>query len=182
MVVPGGLEVQAGLEARVVCGILEGQRAEKERLNDQHSPVQTLCPPARTGSPHARGTATRWGLQAHGVVFALGLASSLGLCQARRAGPCSGSDGSGNRGQANRSLGILTKGVDRLSVGTGMVPRGEVGLIFANIGLTLTLAGKPVVDHALFSAILVMVIVTTMITPPALKWSLSRSEKREAAA
>lgn len=79
------------------------------------------------------------------------------------------------------SLGILTKGVDRLSVGIGMVPRGEVGLIFANIGLTLTLAGKPVVDQALFSAIVVMVIVTTMITPPALKWSLSRSEKREAA-
>jgi Kef-type K+ transport system membrane component KefB len=65
-------------------------------------------------------------------------------------------------------------GVDRLSVGIGMVPRGEVGLIFANIGLGLTLNGAPVVDAAVFSAIVIMVIATTMVTPPALKWSLNR--------
>ena len=35
------------------------------------------------------------------------------------------------------------KGVDRLTVGIGMVPRGEVGLIFANIGQSLTIGGKP---------------------------------------
>jgi Kef-type K+ transport system membrane component KefB len=67
------------------------------------------------------------------------------------------------------------RNVDRLSVGIGMVPRGEVGLIFANIGLGLTLNGSPVVDGAVFSAIVMMVIATTMVTPPALKWSLSRS-------
>ena len=72
------------------------------------------------------------------------------------------------------------KGVDRLSVGIGMVPRGEVGLIFANIGMTLTIGGKPIVDNAVFSAIVAMVIVTTMITPPALKWSLQRRRVREA--
>ena len=33
------------------------------------------------------------------------------------------------------SLGVIGKGVDRLTVGIGMIPRGEVGLIFANIGL-----------------------------------------------
>lgn len=72
------------------------------------------------------------------------------------------------------SLGVLGKGIDRLSVGIGMVPRGEVGLIFANIGLALTLAGEPIIDTATYSAIVAMVIVTTMITPPALKWSLMR--------
>jgi Kef-type K+ transport system membrane component KefB len=51
--------------------------------------------------------------------------------------------------------------------------RGEVGLIFANIGLRLTLAGQPVVDHAVFSAVVIMVIVTTIATPPLLKWSLA---------
>jgi Kef-type K+ transport system membrane component KefB len=66
------------------------------------------------------------------------------------------------------------RNIDRLSVGIGMVPRGEVGLIFANIGLGLTLDGVPVIDAAVFSAIVAMVIVTTMVTPPALKWSLSR--------
>ncbi len=70
------------------------------------------------------------------------------------------------------------RGIDRLSIGIGMVPRGEVGLIFANIGLGLTLRGKRVIDEATFSAIVVMVIVTTMITPPALKWSLARGARR----
>jgi Kef-type K+ transport system membrane component KefB len=77
------------------------------------------------------------------------------------------------------SFGVLRKGVDRLSVGIGMVPRGEVGLIFANIGLTLSIGGKAIIDQATFSAIVVMVILTTMATPPALKWSLSRAAKRE---
>lgn len=72
------------------------------------------------------------------------------------------------------SLGVLGRGVDRLSVGIGMIPRGEVGLIFANIGLGLRVGGQSVIEGATFSAVVVMVIVTTMITPPALKWSLSR--------
>lgn len=72
------------------------------------------------------------------------------------------------------SLGVLGRDIGRLSVGIGMVPRGEVGLIFANIGLALTLGGQPVIDGAIFSAVVVMVIVTTMVTPPALKWSLER--------
>ena len=75
------------------------------------------------------------------------------------------------------SLGVIGKGVDRLSVGLGMIPRGEVGLIFANIGATLTLGGKPVVSREEFSAVVVMVIVTTMLTPPALKWSLGRERR-----
>ena len=72
------------------------------------------------------------------------------------------------------SLGVIGKGVDRLTVGLGMIPRGEVGLIFANIGLSLKVGGEHIVDAASFSAIVVMVIVTTMATPPALKWSLGR--------
>lgn len=68
-------------------------------------------------------------------------------------------------------------GLDRLSVGIGMVPRGEVGLIFASIGLTLSLRGEPIVNQGTFSAIVIMVIVTTMLTPPALKWSLSRGPR-----
>jgi Kef-type K+ transport system membrane component KefB len=64
--------------------------------------------------------------------------------------------------------------LDRLSVGIGMVPRGEVGLIFAGIGLTLSVGGQRIIDESVFSALVIMVIVTTMITPPALKWSLTR--------
>jgi len=77
------------------------------------------------------------------------------------------------------SLGVLRGGLDRLSIGIGMVPRGEVGLIFANIGLGLTVAGERVINEAVYSAVVVMVIVTTMLTPPALKWSLSRRPAAE---
>ena len=66
--------------------------------------------------------------------------------------------------------GLAAGKTDRLSVGLGMVPRGEVGLIFASVG-----KGLGVIDDALFSAVVIMVMVTTMMTPIALKWSLGRS-------
>ena len=66
---------------------------------------------------------------------------------------------------------VAGRGVDRLAVGIGMVPRGEVGLIFASVG-----KGLGVVDEALFSAIVLMVIATTLVTPAGLRWSLSRRE------
>ncbi len=77
-------------------------------------------------------------------------------------------------GKQSCSLGALGCPLDRISIGIGMIPRGEVGLIFANIGLGLTIAGEPVVDEGIYSAVVIMVLVTTMATPPALKWSLAR--------
>ncbi len=52
----------------------------------------------------------------------------------------------------------------KLVVGLGMIPRGEVGLIFANMGLA-----TGVFDAGLFSAVTLMVIVTTFLVPPLLK-------------
>lgn len=72
-------------------------------------------------------------------------------------------------------FGVLERGVDRLSVGLGMVPRGEVGLIFANIGMALTIGGERVITHATYAAVVLMVIVTTLVTPPALQWSFRRA-------
>ncbi|MBI1796975.1 MAG: cation:proton antiporter [Candidatus Eisenbacteria bacterium] len=66
------------------------------------------------------------------------------------------------------ALGVLEKGCDRIAVGLGMIPRGEVGLIFAGIGTTLTLGGAPVVSPAVFSAVVIMVALTTLATPPLL--------------
>jgi len=76
------------------------------------------------------------------------------------------------------SLGAIERGLDRLSIGLGMIPRGEVGLIFASIGLTLHVGGERIIDPAVFSAVVIMVIVTTMVTPPALKWSLNRRKNK----
>lgn len=54
--------------------------------------------------------------------------------------------------------------VDSLAIGVGMVPRGEVGLIFASIGLS-----QAVLSGAVYSAILIMVILSTFLVPPVLK-------------
>ncbi|MCX6346230.1 MAG: cation:proton antiporter [Armatimonadetes bacterium] len=74
-------------------------------------------------------------------------------------------------------LGVMQKGLDRLTVGIGMIPRGEVGLIFASIGASLVIDGQKIVNQNTFSAVVIMVVITTMITPPLLKWSLARREK-----
>jgi Kef-type K+ transport system membrane component KefB len=78
------------------------------------------------------------------------------------------------------SLVAFGPGVHRLSVGLGMIPRGEVGLIFAATGASLRLNGEPVIGPTTYAAIVLMVMVTTMVTPPVLAWSLRRAP-REAA-
>jgi Kef-type K+ transport system membrane component KefB len=61
------------------------------------------------------------------------------------------------------------EGVNKWIVGFGMVPRGEVGLIFATIG-----AGLGVVTDGVFSVIIIMVILTTLLTPPVLTHLLKK--------
>ncbi|WP_197489109.1 cation:proton antiporter [Planctomyces sp. SH-PL14] len=72
------------------------------------------------------------------------------------------------------ALGVSDKTLDRLSIGIGMIPRGEVGLIFASEGAKLMYEGKPVVDSTTYTALVFMVMATTIITPPLLKWSMNR--------
>ena len=75
-------------------------------------------------------------------------------------------------------LGALGTQLDGLSIGIGMIPRGEVGLIFASLGLGLSVRGEQVIDAGLYAAVVIMVMLTTLVTPPALKWSLSRADRR----
>ena len=77
------------------------------------------------------------------------------------------------------SLAIFDKQTNRIAIGLGMIPRGEVGLIFAGIGAKLMLDGHPVISAGTYSAVVIMVIVTTLVTPPALKISLLRGEKKK---
>jgi Kef-type K+ transport system membrane component KefB len=60
-------------------------------------------------------------------------------------------------------------GVDRLVVGLGMVPRGEVGLIFVAMGKQAGL-----MTDTLFSALVLTVMLTTLVTPPLLSWRFRR--------
>ena len=71
---------------------------------------------------------------------------------------------------------VAGRGMNRLAIGIGMLPRGEVGLIFASIG-----KGLGVIDGRLFSAIVLMVVITTVIAPSLLKWALRRGATEDAA-
>lgn len=64
--------------------------------------------------------------------------------------------------------------IDRWTVALGMVPRGEVGLIFAGMGAGLKVGDVPLLDPSLYAAIIVMVFITTAITPPLLMRRLRR--------
>lgn len=79
-------------------------------------------------------------------------------------------------------VGVATKAVGGLigswsigrwgatTVGFGMVPRGEVGIVVANLALV-----TGVVDDALFAAMLVAVVLTTVVAPYLLAFSIPRA-------
>ncbi|MGL5032897.1 MAG: cation:proton antiporter [Microcystaceae cyanobacterium] len=62
-------------------------------------------------------------------------------------------------------------GINRLAIGVGMIPRGEVGLVFAGIG---TASG--VLDKPLEVSIIIMVIFTTFLAPPFLRILFNKEE------
>ncbi|ODU32995.1 MAG: sodium:proton exchanger [Thiobacillus sp. SCN 63-374] len=64
------------------------------------------------------------------------------------------------------------RGANAWVVGWGMVPRGEVGLIFAMVGKQLG-----VMSETMFSVIVIMVILTTLIAPPALTLLLRKNHR-----
>ena len=72
-------------------------------------------------------------------------------------------------GKLVASAGLFGSPGDRLLVGIGMVPRGEVGLIFATLGLREGVFGDDV-----YASLLIVVLVTTLATPPALRWRLNK--------
>ncbi|WP_239005494.1 cation:proton antiporter [Gloeothece citriformis] len=62
--------------------------------------------------------------------------------------------------------------INRLAIGVGMIPRGEVGLVFAGIGSASGVLSKP-----LEAAIIMMVILTTFLAPPCLRLAFKGSEE-----
>lgn len=67
-------------------------------------------------------------------------------------------------------------GINRLAIGVGMIPRGEVGLVFAAVG-----SASGVLPKSLNAAIIVMVILTTFLAPPLLRIVFNRDEPVEPA-
>jgi Kef-type K+ transport system membrane component KefB len=79
-------------------------------------------------------------------------------------------------------VGVITKAVGgyvgarsighwgAVTVGFGMVPRGEVGIVVANLGLAVGL-----LSSGLFSAVIIAVVLTTIVAPYLLAWSIPRA-------
>lgn len=74
-------------------------------------------------------------------------------------------------GKMLAAVGAFGTNTDKLVIGIGMVPRGEVGLIFASIGVSIG-----VFKDDLYAVVLLMVLVTTVVTPPLLRWRITRND------
>jgi len=73
-------------------------------------------------------------------------------------------------------LGALSLGFkDALRIGIGMVPRGEVGLIVAAVGLELH-----TISAEVYTVVVVMTIVTTLFAPPVLRALLPQTQESAA--
>lgn len=68
------------------------------------------------------------------------------------------------------AAGLVARAGDRLLVGIGLVPRGEVGLVFAMVGRELG-----VLDGGLFAAVVLTVMITTLVAPVGLRWVVGRA-------
>ncbi len=74
-------------------------------------------------------------------------------------------------GKLVAGLGAWNLKASKLAIGIGMVPRGEVGLIFASFGLAHGL-----VNNELYSVLVFVIMLTTFVTPPALKMVLEKKD------
>jgi len=72
-------------------------------------------------------------------------------------------------GKIAAAIGALGSQSDKLVIGFGMLPRGEVGLIFATIGLKVG-----ALNEELYGSVLFVVLITTLLAPPLLRWRLGK--------
>jgi Kef-type K+ transport system membrane component KefB len=65
------------------------------------------------------------------------------------------------------------RGSDRLAVALGMLPRGEVSLVYASLGVSFAL-----LDAGQYAALVAVVVLTTLVTPALLRWRLGGVARR----
>jgi len=137
----------AAIIGAFLAGLALADHSAKWRLHDKVQPVYEFLAPfffVYLGTQvNVRTLAQRDLLEMVGVVCLLAIASKLIGC-----------------GLASLSLGWK----DALRVGVGMVPRGEVGLIVAAVGLSLH-----TISDRIYTVVLLMSMITTLVAPPLLR-------------
>jgi len=143
----------AAITGAYVAGVLIGQTPFKQQIDAGVHPLtySIFVPLFFIGI----------GLQANGRELGESVAFTAALVAVAIAAKALGC------GIFSRVFGFST--AESIRVGVGMISRGEVGLIVAGYGLANGLIGQPV-----FSASVIMVLVTTMVTPPLLRWTFPR--------
>jgi Kef-type K+ transport system membrane component KefB len=162
------------LANRIGLAAIVGAVAAGLIVSDTHFPARAGTEPGHAETMHSVVAPLE---QIFAPVFFLLMRMQVNLSTFARPGTLAVAAALTGAAVASKVLSGLAAGkIDRLSVDLGMVPRGEVGLIFASVG-----KGLGVIDDALFSAVIIMVMVTTMMTPIALKWFLGRRVSAAAA-
>ncbi|MEA2498148.1 MAG: hypothetical protein QOH26_553 [Actinomycetota bacterium] len=137
-----------------IAGLALARSAQSDRIHRELAPVGHLFIPVFF---------LQIGIQVHLGEFAdpsaIGLASVL-LVVAIVGKMLAGAGSFGARG-------------DKLLIGLGMLPRGEVGLIFAAIGLR-----TGIFDQQVYGALLLVVLGTTLLAPPLLRWRIRHASAR----
>jgi Kef-type K+ transport system membrane component KefB len=75
-------------------------------------------------------------------------------------------------GKLSCAIGVVNRRVRKWTVAAGMIPRGEVTLVFAALGGAMHVRQAPLLDERGYTAVVTVVILTTLVTPLALKWSM----------
>jgi Kef-type K+ transport system membrane component KefB len=147
----------AAIIGAFLAGMVVGESAEKRALEAEVAPLAAFFTPFFFGSIGAQvdlvGLASPAALLLLGAITLVAVVAKFG----------------------GAFLGALPLGRDRaLLIGWGMVPRGEVGIVVAGLGLSLG-----AIDAPLYSVVVGMAVITTLIVPPLLPVLVRRAEGEE---
>lgn len=132
-----------------MAGALLADTDRKEDIDGALQPVADVFVPVFFVMVGARVDLGAYNPLAPGSLAALGLAAGLVVA--------------GCLGKIASGWAARERGLDRLGIGLGMIPRGEVGLIFAQVGLS-----SGAIDGSLYGVVVGVVVATTVLGPPLL--------------
>jgi Kef-type K+ transport system membrane component KefB len=150
----------AAIIGAFLAGMVVGESSERHALEEEVAPVAAFFTPFFFGAIGAQvDLAGLWNPQAlllMGIVTAVAVATKF----------------------VGAFIGAVALGIRRAAlVGWGMVPRGEVGIVVAGLGLQLG-----VIEGSIYSVVVGMAVITTLLVPPLVPWLVDRAEVNSAIA
>jgi len=163
-------------------GVIRDDVSEQKNSTDSATARIASGLPSASASVHRIEAFVAPMVAVFGPVFfvRMGLSVNVGAMDGRAWALAAVLTVTGFLGKIGSGLGARRTTADRLTLGLGMVPRGEVGLIFAEAGVRLAPGGVALLDEKTYAAIVVAVFATTLVAPVALAARI-RTLRRQAA-